>query len=235
MLQPIAECSLNPCEAAKINRRCGLFIEANIGEYYLKRFYARWNKSSMTHHWPVRDNLRLRGSASSPHPRSTYCSLPKPPLPTEKPCSTRCTRRRFPDWQSTEKGGYKMSYVAVALRESPANSLQDSLSVGPPHFASSWSKPGDKRTHIHPQHCGRTPPSCPVEKKSMTVLMLRPLSGAPSLSRQASIPVFYSRLWCPYRAVLSCFGVNPTGCSVHSALQGRRGLTSPRQRLTGGQ
>lgn len=28
--------------------------------------------------------------------------------------------------------------------------------------------------------------------------------------------------------------MTPTGCTVHSALQGRRRLTSPRQRLTGG-
>lgn len=38
----------------------------------------------------------------------------------------------------------------------------------------------------------------------------------------------------PRRAVPSCFGGTPTGCSVHSALQGRRGLTSPQQRLTRG-
>lgn len=38
----------------------------------------------------------------------------------------------------------------------------------------------------------------------------------------------------PRRAVPSCFGGTPTGCSVHSALQGRRGLTSPQQRLIRG-
>lgn len=134
-----------------------------------------------------------------------------------------------------------MSYVAVALRGSPANSLQDSLSAGLPHFASSWSKPGDKRTHIHPQQGGRTALPRPVwwRKQSALVLMLRPVCSALQLPRRPVKPLsllgLYSRGWCPCRAVPSCFGVNQTGCSVHSALQGRRGLTSPRQRLTGSQ
>lgn len=42
----------------------------------------------MTHHWPVRDNLRRRGSTSSPQSSILLLTVPKSPFPTGKPCST---------------------------------------------------------------------------------------------------------------------------------------------------
>lgn len=150
----------------------------------------------MTHHWPVRDHPKQRGSVASPLSLS----------PHSKPLQHRFARQPVSDKKNWKVK--KMAYVAEALRESPVNSSQDSLSVAPPHFASSWSKPGDKRTHIHPQHGGRAPPSWSVEKKKYDVVDVEALlssagGGSPSLSRQASIPAIslFPR-WCPCWAEL---------------------------------
>lgn len=97
-----------------------------------------------------------------------------------------------PWWNNRYERWFKEKpYVALALQEFPVNPLQDSLSIEQPHFASSWSKTGDKHsTHIHPQHGGLELPSSCVKKKSGDVQNRN--SGPPfRVSSPVPVPVPY--------------------------------------------
>lgn len=174
----------------------------------IKRLYARW----ITRYWPVRDNLR--GSRSSPHPLRAHRGILQ-------------HIGRSSEW--------KKNVLRCSGTPRISGKLFTGLSVGRTAALCIIVIQTGRQTHAHTpaaqwaHHSPSVP--CRGEKKKNSVS--RPVSAAPP--PQALRSRFYSRGCCPRRAVPSCFGVNPTGCPVHSALQGRRGLTSSRQRLSGDQ
>lgn len=95
-----------------------------------------------------------------------------------------------------------------------------------------------RQTHAHTPETRWAHSPRPVswrEKKNWWSLVSRPLSSLSAAAPLLSPVMSLIPGWCPCRALLSRFGVNQTGCALHSALQGRRGLTSQRQKRAGGQ
>lgn len=182
----------------------------------------------------IRDNLRRRGSTSSPQSSILLLTVPKSPLPTGKPCSTHTEGLHTDIWQKLRR---EQNVLRCSGTPRISGKLFTGLSVGRTAALCIIVIQTGRQTHTHtPATPWAHSPVQPCGEKKKYDGADAEASPRSSFAVPSSLyPCFYSQEWCPCRAVLSCFGVNPTGCSVHSALQGRRGLTSPRQRLNRGQ
>lgn len=131
------------------------------------------------HHRPVRDNLRF------------FILGTETPLPTDKPLRRRShsstVSRRI---MEEEKGG-EQNVLRCSGTPRISGKLFTGLSVDRTAALCIIVIQTGRQTHAHTPGTlwARSPVlSCGEKKKSMTVLMSRPLLGAPSPSRQASIP-----------------------------------------------
>lgn len=145
----------------------------------------------MTHHWPVRDNLRRRGSTSSPQSSILLLTVPKSPFPTGKPCSTHAEGLHTDNRQKLRR---EQNVLRCSGTPRISGKLFTGLSVGRTAALCIIVIQTGRQTHTHtPARPWAHSPVQPCGEKSTTVLMLRPLPGAPSLSRQASIPISIPR------------------------------------------
>lgn len=118
----------------------------------------------MTHHWPVRDNLRQRGSASSPHPHSrpSYCNLN--PSPYSKTPQHRLHSPTGFQIENRHKEGNNVLRCSGTPRIS--GKLFTGLSVGRTAALCIIVIQTGRQTHAHtPATRWAHSPSCLLEKK----------------------------------------------------------------------